>query len=191
MCKPIFYTHPTAEVSDSAQIGMDTKIWQHCTIMKDVIIGECCNVGQNVFIENGCNIGNRVKIKNNIAIYSGVTIEDDAFIGPNVVFTNVINPRSFIERKREFQTTVIKRGASIGANATIVCGHIIGEYAMVGAGAVVTKDVPDYALVVGNPAKTIGYVCWCGERIQLVNNRAVCSTCQRVYRMVEDKIVEE
>lgn len=190
MYKKDYFAHPTAEISEEAEIGKDTKIWQHCTVLKDVIIGECCNIGQNVFVENGVYIGNRVKVKNNIAIYAGVTIEDDVFVGPNVVFTNVINPRSYIERKKEFRPTLIKEGASIGANSTIVCGHCVGKYAMIGAGAVVTKDVPDYALVVGNPAKRIGHVCWCGEKIEFVNDKAVCVACNKKYHMTQDKVVE-
>lgn len=191
MNKKKYFSHPTAEINKDAAIGSGTKIWQFCTIMKDVTIGSECNIGQNVFVENGTSIGNRVKIKNNIAIYTGVTIEDDVFVGPNVVFTNVINPRSFIERKHGFRPTLIKKGASIGANATIVCGHSIGRYAMVGAGAVVTKDVPDYTLVAGNPARKIGCVCVCGEKIQFSDGRAVCLACNREYRELDDTIIEE
>jgi len=133
--------------------------------MPGAIIGRSCNLGQNVYVENGVILGNNVKIKNNIALYDGVICEDDVFLGPNCVFTNVLTPRSFVSRKEEFKKTVVCRGASIGANATIICGNKIGRYAMIGAGSVVTKDVKDYELVVGNPAKKIGYVCECGERI--------------------------
>lgn len=174
--------HPSAFVSSKSQIGEGTSIWQNCTIMDDVIIGRNCNLGANVFIENGVVIGNQVKIKNNIAIYSGVRCEDDVFLGPNCVFTNVINPRSFINRKSESRPTVVEKGASIGANATVVCGHIIGRYALVGAGAVVTKDVPAYALVVGNPARIKGYVCKCGTTLKNENGFFICPACGNQYR---------
>ncbi len=156
--------------------------------MDDVTIGQNCNLGANVYIERGVVIGNQVKIKNNIAIYSGVTCEDDVFLGPNCVFTNVINPRSFINRKSEFRPTLIKKGASIGANATIVCGHTVGQYAMVGAGAVVTKDIPPYALAVGNPAKCIGWVCKCGTTLVNEGNTFQCPACGNLYQQTEDGI---
>lgn len=150
--------HSTAVVNEGAVIGRNTNIWHFCHIMHAAHIGSNCNIGQNVFIDNNVQIGNGVKIQNNVSVYNGVRVEDDVFIGPSVVFTNVINPRSFIERKHEFKPTLIQKGASLGANATIICGITIGEYAMIGAGAVVTKDVPAYALVVGNPAKQVGWV---------------------------------
>lgn len=192
------FIHSTAMVHNDAVVGKNTKIWQYCNIMGEVSVGENCNIGQNVFIENGCKVGNNVKIKNNIAIYTGVTLEDDTFIGPNVVFTNVINPRSFIERKAEFKNTLVKKGASLGANVTIVCGNTIGEYALVGAGSVVTKDIPAYALAVGNPARIIGHVCYCGEK--LVNEEdfdednpcvkmLYCPVCNRKYRNENGKII--
>ncbi len=159
------FIHESSYVGDGASIGSGTKIWQFCNIMSGAVIGEHCNIGQNVFIESGVRLGNNNTVKNNISIYSGVVCEDDVFLGPNCVFTNVLTPRSFISRKNEFLPTLIKKGASIGANATIICGHTVGEYAMIGAGAVVTKDVPAHTLVVGNPARSIGYVCVCGERI--------------------------
>lgn len=184
------FIHPTATVHEDAVVGSNTKIWQYCNIMGGVSIGEQCNIGQNVFIENGCRVGNNVKIKNNIALYTGVTLEDDTFIGPNVVFTNVINPRSFIERKAEFKDTLVKKGASIGANVTVVCGHSIGEYALVGAGSVVTRDIPAYALAVGNPARVVGHVCYCGEKLAFEENdmesdavkMAYCPSCNRKYK---------
>lgn len=166
--------HETAIIDPSSTIGDGTTIWQHCIIQEGVVIGNNCNIGANVYIEKGVKIGDGVKIKNNIAIYSGVCIEDDVFIGPNVVFTNVINPRSFINRKEEFLPTIIKSGATIGANATIICGNTIYNYAMIGAGAVVTKDVLWNELVVGNPAKRVGYVCKCGGRL---NSDYVCELC--------------
>lgn len=180
--------HATAFVSEKAQVGAGTSIWQNCIIMDDTVIGENCNLGANVFIENGVVIGNRVKIKNNIALYSGVTCEDDVFLGPNCVFTNVINPRSFISRKSEFQSTVVKQGATVGANATVVCGHTIGRYALVGAGAVVTKDVPDYGLMVGNPARLVGHVCKCGTTLRKEGDTLYCPECGNQYRLKEDMV---
>jgi UDP-2-acetamido-3-amino-2,3-dideoxy-glucuronate N-acetyltransferase len=148
--------HKTSVVDAGARIGEGTRIWHFCHIMPGAVIGSHCNIGQNVFIDNNSFIGDGVKIQNNVSVYNGVRLEDAVFIGPSVVFTNVINPRSFIERKTEFKTTVVKKGATIGANATIVCGVTIGEFAMVGAGAVVTKNVDAYSVVAGNPAKIIG-----------------------------------
>lgn len=177
--------HESASVADGAQIGEGTSIWQNCIIQNDVGIGENCNIGANVFIEKGVRIGNGVKIKNNIAIYSGVEIADDVFLGPNCVFTNVINPRAFISRKHEFKKTIVGKGASIGANATIICGHKIGEYAMVGAGAVVAHSVPAYNLIVGNPDKLLGYVCQCGCRL---NDRLICTECGKEYETINDQI---
>lgn len=182
-----FFAHETSLIDINARIGSGTRIWQFCNIMDNVKIGSECNIGQGVFIESGVEIGNHVKIKNNVAIYNGVVCEDDVFLGPNCVFTNVINPRSFIERKAEFRTTTIKKGATIGANATIVCGHVIGEYSMIGAGSVVTKDIPDYALVMGNPARIKGYVCQCGERLDKADTEFeyVCVRCGKKYKMIE------
>ncbi len=177
--------HKSAEVSSSAKIGQGTTIWQNCIIQDDVVIGDNCLIGANVFIEKGVRIGNGVKIKNNIAIYSGVEIQDDVFLGPNCVFTNVINPRAFISRKNEFKGTLVKKGATIGANATVVCGHTIGEYAMVGAGTVVTHDVGDYALVVGNPDQKTAYVCKCGMKL---NELFICPSCGLRYKVTRDQI---
>ena len=177
--------HESASVSPEAQIGEGTSIWQNCIIQDDVVIGENCNIGANVFIEKGVRIGNGVKIKNNIAIYSGVVIEDDVFLGPNCVFTNVINPRAFISRKHEFRKTIVGKGATIGANATIICGHNIGEYAMVGAGAVVAHNVDAYNLVVGNPDKLFGYVCQCGCRL---NDQLICTECGKEYQNIIGQI---
>lgn len=170
--------HKSAFVGEEAIIGEGTSIWQNCIIQDGVVIGDNCNIGANVFIEKGVRIGNGVKIKNNIALYSGAVIEDDVFLGPNCVFTNVINPRAFVSRKHEFKKTVIHRGASIGANATIICGHDIGRYAMVGAGTVVAHDVKDYDLVVGNPDKVIGKVCECGCKL---DDNLVCFECGKQY----------
>ena len=153
-----YQAHPSAFVDEGAKIGKGTKIWHFSHIMPGAILGENCNIGQNVVISPKVVLGNNVKVQNNVSVYTGVICEDDVFLGPSCVFTNVINPRSFISRKEEFRTTLVQRGATIGANATIICGVTIGEYAMIGAGSVVTKDIPDYALVVGNPGKQIGWV---------------------------------
>lgn len=181
----------TSLVDDGAQIGEGTRIWQFCNIMNDVIIGMHCNIGQNVFIENGVRIGNNVKIKNNVALYQGVICEDDVFLGPNCVFTNVINPRSFIEKKHEFKQTVVKKGATIGANATILCGNTIGSYAMIGAGAVVTHNVDAHQLVVGNPARVVGYVCRCGEKLQEDSDGWRCLHCGKLYKVEQNGEMRE
>ncbi|MDR0507879.1 MAG: N-acetyltransferase [Dysgonamonadaceae bacterium] len=153
-----YQAHPTAVIDNGCSIGKGTKIWHFSHIMQGAVVGENCNIGQNVVISPQAVLGNNVKVQNNVSVYTGVVCEDDVFLGPSCVFTNVINPRSFISRKEEFKPTLVKKGASIGANATIICGITIGEYAMIGAGAVVVKDVPAYALTVGNPAKQIGWV---------------------------------
>ncbi len=186
-----YFVHESSYVDEGCSIGEGTKIWHFSHIMKDCIIGEKCNLGQNVVISPGVVLGNGVKIQNNVSVYTGVVCEDGVFLGPSCVFTNVINPRAFIERKDEYRKTVIKKGASIGANATIVCGHNIGKYAFVGAGSVVTKDVPDYALVYGTPAKVQGYVCQCGAKLHFSDGNATCSVCERKYTIDENNIVEE
>lgn len=187
-----YTVHETSIVGKQADIGNHTVIWQFCNIMDGAEIGENCNVGQGVFVESGVKIGNRVKIKNNVALYKGIICEDDVFLGPNCVFTNVINPRSFIEKKDEFKTTVIKKGATIGANATVLCGNTINAYALVGAGSVVTKDVPEYALVMGNPARVIGYVCQCGEKLSKNGSMGYkCCKCQKKYIMQNGKFIIE
>lgn len=177
-----YWKHQTAIVADNAVIGENTRIWQFCNILEDARIGSNCNLGQNVFVENGVIVGNNVKIKNNVALYTGIECEDDVFLGPSCVFTNVINPRSFIERKSEFKKTIIKKGATVGANATIICGHTIGRYALIGAGSVITTDVEDYALMVGNPARQIGYVCECGGKlVETKDGEFVCRDCRKTY----------
>jgi len=153
-----YQAHPTAVVDAGAIIGKGTKIWHFSHIMSGAVIGENCTIGQNVFVAPQAILGNNVKVQNNVSVYTGVVCEDDVFLGPSCVFTNVINPRSFVSRKEEFRRTLVKKGATIGANATVICGVTIGEYALIGAGAVVTKDIPDYALIVGNPGKQIGRV---------------------------------
>jgi UDP-2-acetamido-3-amino-2,3-dideoxy-glucuronate N-acetyltransferase len=185
-----YFVHESSYVDDNCEIGNGTKIWHFSHLMKNCKIGENCNIGQNVVISPDVVLGNNVKIQNNVSVYTGVVCEDDVFLGPSCVFTNVINPRSFIERKNEYRKTVVKKGASIGANATIVCGHDIGRYAFIGAGSVVTKNIPDHALVVGNPARIVGYVCQCGNRLQFDNNKAVCSCCNKTYEKKDDIIIE-
>lgn len=176
-----YYVHESSYVDSGCIVGTGTKIWHFSHIMSGCIIGEKCNIGQNVVISPGVVLGNGVKIQNNVSVYTGVTCGDGVFLGPSCVFTNVVNPRAFIERKSEYRQTHVGEGASIGANATIVCGNDIGKFALVGAGAVVTKDVPDYALVYGSPAAVHGYVCRCGERLCFENGHAVCSACGRRY----------
>lgn len=181
-----YFVHESSFVDEGAIIGEGTKIWHFCHIMKDAVIGKGCNLGQNVFVASRVTIGNNVKIQNNVSVYTGVQIEDDVFLGPSMVFTNVVNPRSEVNRKDEYQPTLVKRGASIGANATIVCGVTLGRYAFIGAGAVVTKDVPDYALVYGNPGKIQGWMCRCGVRLPFERiegeEQARCGVCGRGYR---------
>jgi len=183
-----YFVHESSYIDEPCQIGEGTKIWHFSHIMKNTVIGKNCNIGQNVVISPDVIIGNNVKIQNNVSVYTGVICEDDVFLGPSCVFTNVINPRSFIERKNEYRKTVVKKGASIGANATVVCGHDIGKYAFVGAGAVVTKDVPDYALVVGSPARTIGYVCKCGNRLEKIDDKYICSSCKKEYEVINENL---
>lgn len=173
-----FFAHETAIIDGNAQIGSNTRIWHWSHIMGDVIIGANCNIGENAFIESGVILGNNVKVKNNVALYTGVTCEDDVFLGPNCVFTNVNNPRSFIERKKEFRKTTIRKGATIGANATIVCGNDVGEYAFVGAGSVVVSSVPAYTMVVGNPARFHAHVCKCGNKL---DKNLKCTSCGKQY----------
>jgi UDP-2-acetamido-3-amino-2,3-dideoxy-glucuronate N-acetyltransferase len=160
------FVHETAAVDDNVTIGEKTKIWHFSHVLGNSRVGARCAIGQNVSIGPDVTIGDGCKIQNNVSVYKGVTLEDDVFCGPSMVFTNVLTPRAFVERKNEFGDTLVKKGATIGANATIVCGHIIGAYAMIGAGAVVTKNIPDYALVVGNPARRIGWVSRTGERLK-------------------------
>jgi UDP-2-acetamido-3-amino-2,3-dideoxy-glucuronate N-acetyltransferase len=178
------FVHPTAVVDAPADIGAGTKIWHFSHVMAGSKIGAHCNIGQNVVVSPRCTIGNNVKIQNNVSVYTGVTIEDDVFLGPSMVFTNVINPRAFIERKSEYKPTRVCRGASVGANATIVCGVTLGEYCLIGAGAVVTRDVPPYATVYGNPARLHGYTCWCGVQLKATGpSTHECPDCHRRYAL--------
>lgn len=172
-----YNVHESSYVDEPCRIGRGTTIWHFSHIMQDCVIGENCNIGQNVVISPGVILGRNVKIQNNVSLYTGLIVEDDVFLGPSCVFTNVINPRSHVSRKDAYQRTLIKRGASIGANATIICGHTIGEYALIGAGSVVTKDVEPYTIVVGNPAKSIGFVCECGERL----HESLTCSCGKSY----------
>jgi len=177
-----YFVHQSSYVDDGAAIGKGTKIWHFCHVMPGAVIGEGCSLGQNVVVMPGTRLGNNVKIQNNVSIYEGVTLEDDVFCGPSCVFTNVTNPRSHVSRRREFQATLVRRGASIGANATIVCGITLGTYCFIGAGAVVTSDVPPFALMVGVPARRAGWMCQCGVRLLLKGAAGRCASCGASYR---------
>ncbi|HWP44051.1 MAG TPA: DapH/DapD/GlmU-related protein, partial [Blastocatellia bacterium] len=181
-----YFVHESSYIDEPCEIGEGTKIWHFSHIMSGSRIGRGCNIGQNVVVSPGVRIGNNVKLQNNVSVYTGVELEDDVFCGPSMVFTNVINPRSHISRKDEYQRTLVRRGASIGANATVICGHTIGRYALIGAGAVVTRDVPDYALVIGNPGRIAGWMCKCGIKLDLDSSlkgdgRATCGACGKSY----------
>ena len=187
-----YSAHETAIIDDGCDIGSGTNIWHFSHLMTGCVVGEKCNIGQNVVISPGVILGDNVKVQNNVSVYTGVTCEDDVFLGPGCVFTNVINPRSFISRKHEYLPTKVCRGASIGANATIICGCTIGQYAMIGAGAVVTKDVPAYALVVGNPARRIGWVSEYGHRLDFdEKGTAVCPESRDEYTMIDGLVVRK
>jgi len=173
------FVHETAIIDDLCDIGEGTKIWHFCHLMTGCRLGKKCNIGQNVFIASGVSLGQNVKVQNNVSIYAGVELEDDVFLGPSMVFTNVSTPRSHVNRRGGYESTLVKKGATIGANATIVCGHTVGEYAFVGAGTVVTKDIPAHALVVGNPARQIGWMCHCGARL---GDNLICGECRKEYR---------
>ena len=179
------FVHSSSYVDDGCEIGEGTKIWHFCHVMPRARIGSGCNIGQNVVISPDVVIGDNVRIQNNVSVYTGVILEDDVFCGPSMVFTNVVNPRSHVSRKDEYRTTRVRRGATIGANATVVCGHTIGQYAFIGAGAVVASDVPDFALMLGVPARVAGWYCRCGVRLALQVNdarqTAVCGTCGTEY----------
>ncbi len=184
-----YFAHETAVIDDGSIIGEGTKIWHFSHIMTNSSIGRNCNIGQNVVISSEVILGNNVKIQNNVSIYTGVICEDDVFLGPSMVFTNVINPRSAINRRGQYSATLVKKGASIGANATIICGNTIGSYAFIGAGAVVTRDVPAYALLVGNPAKLIGWVGEYGHRLKFDDDGiAKCSESKQKYALVNNTV---
>ncbi|GAB5538708.1 MAG: acyltransferase [Salibacteraceae bacterium] len=185
-----YFAHSTAVIDENCTIGKGTKIWHFSHIMPDCIIGEQCNIGQNCVVSPEVVLGNNVKVQNNVSIYTGVICEDDVFLGPSMVFTNVVNPRSNVNRRGRYTKTLVKRGVSIGANATIVCGHDIGEFAFIGAGAVVTKEVPAYALIVGNPGKQIGWMSEFGHRLDFdENNRAICPESKEEYQLLDLKTV--
>ena len=177
-----YWAHETAIIDDGAKIGAGTKIWHWVHVCAGARIGASCVLGQNVFVGNRVVIGNNVRIQNNVSVYDDVTLEDDVFCGPSMVFTNVVNPRAHVSRKDEYRKTLVRRGATIGANATVVCGHEIGSFAFVGAGAVVTRDVPDHALMVGMPARRVGWICQCGERLLRKTGLVRCSRCNDCYR---------
>lgn len=184
-----YYVHPTAVIDEGAQIGAGTKIWHFCHVMPEAIIGGSCSLGQNVFVANKVKLGRNVKVQNNVSLYEGLVCEDDVFIGPSAVFTNVINPRSAVSRKQEYKATYLERGVTIGANATIVCGVRLNAYAFVGAGSVVTKDVPAYALVVGNPARQIGWMSAHGTRLHFDENGiAACDSGQQ-YQLENGSVI--
>jgi UDP-2-acetamido-3-amino-2,3-dideoxy-glucuronate N-acetyltransferase len=186
-----YYAHPTAVIDEGCSIGDGTKIWHFCHIMPNCVIGEDCNIGQNVVVSPEVVLGKNVKVQNNVSIYTGVQCEDDVFLGPSMVFTNVINPRSAVNRKGQYDKTIVRKGASIGANATIVCGHNIGRYAFIGAGAVVTKEVADYALVVGNPARQTGWMSEYGHKLEFdINGMAVCPESGEKYELKNGKVIK-
>ena len=178
-----YFVHASSFVDEPCQIGPGTKIWHFSHVMRDSVIGRDCNIGQNVVVSPHVRIGDGCKIQNNVSLYTGVILEDNVFCGPSMVFTNVVNPRSEVVRKDEYRKTLVRRGASLGANSTIVCGVTIGQYAFIGAGTVVTRDVADYALVVGNPARQTGWMCRCGIKLQVEGEVARCGSCGAVYRM--------
>ncbi len=183
-----YYAHESAIIDAGCEIGADTKIWHFCHLMGPSKIGRHCSLGQNVFIASDVILGDNVKVQNNVSIYTGVICEDDVFLGPSMVFTNVINPRSAVVRKDEYQKTTVRRGATIGANATIVCGHEIGSFAFIGAGTVVTKNIPNYALVVGNPSRQIGWMSERGCRLNFHAGRAICEESQEQYQLENNSV---
>ena len=183
-----YYHHETAIIDEGCTIGTGTKIWHFSHIMSNSVIGNACVIGQNVLVASGVILGNNVKVQNNVSIYSGVICQDDVFLGPSAVFTNIPNPRSAVIRKGKYITTVVRKGATIGANATIVCGHTIGEYAFIGAGAVVTKGAPAYALMMGNPARRTGWMCECGNKL---DNKLTCPHCAKKYEKDGEGITQK
>lgn len=190
MAKRNYFVHASAIVEKGAKVGQGTKIWCFSHILSDAKIGQNCNLGQNVVIHSTAIIGNHVKIQNNVSVYDAVILEDDVFCGPSCVFTNIINPRSAVPRNSDefYEKTLVRKGATIGANATIICGIEIGQYAFIGAGAVVTKNIPDYALFYGNPARLHGWVCQCGQKLEFIKDLSSCSACQKKYTQKNNKV---
>jgi UDP-2-acetamido-3-amino-2,3-dideoxy-glucuronate N-acetyltransferase len=187
-----FFVHPSSYIDDGAEVGEGSRIWHFTHIMSGARVGRRCNIGQNVVISGDVVIGDNVKIQNNVSVYTGVVLEDDVFCGPSMVFTNVVNPRSHVTRKHEYRQTLVRRGATLGANSTVVCGHTIGRYAFIGAGAVVTRDVPDHALVVGNPGRIVGWMCECGVKIAAaatLPRAAACAACGATYSSTDGALV--
>lgn len=178
-----YFVHESSYVDDGATVGAGTKIWHFCHVQPGAVIGERCSLGQNVNVGSRARLGNNIKVQNNVSIYDDVEIEDDCFCGPSMVFTNVINPRSHVSRKHEYMRTLVRRGATIGANATILCGITLGRYCFIGAGAVILRDVPDFALLVGNPARQIGWMCQCGVRLHGEGPAYACAACGWTYRV--------
>jgi UDP-2-acetamido-3-amino-2,3-dideoxy-glucuronate N-acetyltransferase len=192
MAEESYFAHPTAVIDEGCEIGAGTKVWHFSHIMPNCRIGRNCNIGQNVVVSPDVVLGNNVKVQNNVSIYTGVECEDDVFLGPSMVFTNVVNPRSAVNRRGQYAKTVVKQGASIGANATIVCGHNIGRFAFIGAGAVVTKDVPDYALVIGNPARQTGWMSEHGHKLVFgTDGTAVCPESGSLYRLKDKRVIKQ
>ena len=185
-----YFAHPTAVIDENVKIGNESKIWHFSHIMSNSTIGIGCNIGQNVVVSPYVELGNNVKVQNNVSIYTGVVCEDNVFLGPSMVFTNILNPRSAIIRRDAYVKTLVKKGASIGANATIICGNCIGEYSLIGAGTVVTKPVKPYALVVGNPGKQIGWVSEYGHRLDFVSGKATCPESLKAYELKNDSVIE-
>jgi UDP-2-acetamido-3-amino-2,3-dideoxy-glucuronate N-acetyltransferase len=185
-----YFAHPTAVIDEPAEIGEKTQIWHFSHVMSGAKIGAGCVIGQNVFIGAGAVMGDNIKVQNNVSVFDGVILEEGVFCGPSMVFTNVFNPRSFISRKKEFRKTLVKKGATIGANVTVICGYTIGRYAFIGAGSVVTKDVPDYALVYGNPGRVHGWMCQCATAIVFESGKALCKACGRRYRKDPSGVTE-
>ena len=187
-----YYVHPSAIVDEGCEIGPGTKIWHFCHLMGGARLGKNCSIGQNVFVANDVVLGDNVKVQNNVSLYTGVICEDDVFLGPSMVFTNVVNPRSAVNRKSDYKKTHVGKGVTIGANATIVCGHDIGAFAFIGAGAVVTKNVPPYALIVGNPGRQIGWMSEHGERLAFdAQGKATCPGSGEQYSLAEGRVVKE
>ena len=186
-----YFIHESSYIDPGAKIGSGTKIWHFTHIMEGAVVGNNCSIGQNVSVGSNVVIGNNVKIQNNVSVYDGVILEDEVFCGPSCVFTNVINPRAFISRRNEFKRTLVRKGATIGANATIVCGNELGEYSFIGAGAVVTKDVKPYALIIGNPGKQAGWACQCGTKLEFKDNKSTECICGKDYKLVGGRLIKK